>query len=317
MPVPLPDSAKIIVPSALSHELLAAASRLPVYDNQEYYDVELQTFVHDQIRRHCPDGFDSIVDQIKLRLAQRPYAALVEGLRFDEGNRLFVGINRAFGELVARPYEKPRAQLVHYIQPATDLPASRGSQFETEKLHTDTADWEPPVKLISMVCVRPDVAGGGRSRLLDVHTLRDEVRKRLGSETLQLLEAEPVPWPLATYRGGGLIWRPVIAESSICWRRYSIDLALTSNDLELSNKLMAALESFEEVVASAHGTLEFLMCEGDLLFADNNRTIHARTPISSGTNSDRLMIRSWIEVNPATNNSQTLTESKKTILDAT
>jgi hypothetical protein len=36
------------------------------------------------------------------------------------------------------------------------------------------------------------------------------------------------------------------------------------------------------------------MREGELLFSDNLRTIHARTPISNGTASNRLMIRSWI-----------------------
>jgi alpha-ketoglutarate-dependent taurine dioxygenase len=36
------------------------------------------------------------------------------------------------------------------------------------------------------------------------------------------------------------------------------------------------------------------MREGDLLFSDNRRTIHARTPLANAATSDRLMIRSWI-----------------------
>jgi hypothetical protein len=36
------------------------------------------------------------------------------------------------------------------------------------------------------------------------------------------------------------------------------------------------------------------MREGELLFSDNRRTIHARTPIAAGPTSNRLMIRSWI-----------------------
>ena len=204
MPIPLPDGATIQVPSPLADALLRAAESLPLYDNQDFYSTELQASVHDHIRRASPSGFDWLIGEIKSRLAQRPYCALVQGIRYDEGNRLFVGINRAFGELVARPYEKPRAQLVHYIQPATDRPASQGRQFETEKLHTDTADWDPPVKWISMVCVRADPDGGGRSRVLDIDTLRAEVRARLGSRMLEFLALEPVPWLLAPYRGGGV-----------------------------------------------------------------------------------------------------------------
>ena len=93
-------------------------------------------------------------------------------------------------------------QLVHYLQPATDLPSARGGS-ESERLHTDTADWEEPVELISMVCVRADSGGGGRSRVLDVDTVRDEESAVVWERTLELLETQPVPWQLAAYCGGG------------------------------------------------------------------------------------------------------------------
>jgi hypothetical protein len=281
------------VSPTLANELLQAAERLPLYDNKEFYSTTLQSQVLDSIRESCADGFDSLISLIKNRIAGWPYFALVRGLRFDEGNRLFVAVNRAFGELVARPYEKPRAQLVHYIQPSTDLSSARGGQ-ETERLHTDTADWDPPVELISMVCVRPDHKGGGRSRVLDVETVRDEVKKHLGAASLELLENQPVPWQLALYCGGGVKWRPVLTNSSICWRRYTIDLALNFEGATLSDEMLGALEAFEKVITTTPRTADFLMREGDLLFSDNTRTIHSRTPISDGAASDRLMIRSWI-----------------------
>lgn len=293
MLVPFPHTGRIAVPPALARELLRGAERLPLYDNREFYSPALQEHVLERVREACPDGFDWLVGAVRERLARRPYCALVEGLRFDEGNRLFVAFNRAFGELVARPYLKPRAQLVHYIQPATDISSSRGGR-ESERLHTDAADWETPVELISMVCVRADPGGGGRSRILDVDTVRDEVRNRLGAATLELLETEPVPWRLADYCGGGLKWRTVLNESGICWRRYTIELALESEDAKLSPEMLAALDAFEEMIATAPRTVDFLMREGELLFSDNTRTIHARTPITGGGASDRLMIRSWI-----------------------
>lgn len=291
---PFPDTGRIDVSSTLARELLKGAESLPLYDNKEFYSSALQTLVRDRVREASSAGFDSLAADIKERIAQWPYCVLVQGLRFDEGNRLFVAINRAFGELVAGPYEKPRAQLVHYIQPATDLPSSRGGH-ETERLHTDTADWETPVELISMVCVRPDREGGGRSRVLDVDAVRDEVKDRLGTETLELLETEPVPWRLAPYWGGGVTWRPVLTESSMCWRRYTIDLALNSDGIELSDKVLASLDAFEDVIGATNRTVDFLMRDGELLFADNRRTVHARTPIAEGDASGRLMIRSWIK----------------------
>jgi len=247
------------------------------------------------VREGCPESFDAIVSEVKGRLAHWPYCAIVSGLAFDEGNKVFVAINRAFGELVARPYEKPRAQLVHYISPATDIMSARGGH-ESERLHTDTADWEPPVELISMVCVRADPAGGGRSRVLDVDTIRTAVRDQLGAGTLALLDTEKVPWQLAPYWGGGVSWRPILTDQSICWRRYTIDLALDSSGATLSGEMLDALERFEDLVTSTPHTLDFMMREGELLFSDNRRTIHARTPIANGKQSNRLMIRSWIRI---------------------
>jgi hypothetical protein len=291
--VDFPDSARVKVESSVASELLAAAERLPAYDNREFYSTDLQAHVLQHVRDGVPEGFATLTNEINERLARWPYCALVQGLSFDEGNKVFVAINRAFGELVARPYEKPRAQLVHYIQPSSDLPSARGGH-ESERLHTDTADWEPPVELISMVCVRADPAGGGRSQVLDVDTIRNEVKEYLGAATLEHLESELVPWQLAPYCGGGIQWRPVLTPSSICWRRYTIDMALDSTGATLSTEMLDALKRFEDLVSTTPHTLDFLMREGELLFSDNRRTIHARTPIENSTTSDRLMIRSWI-----------------------
>src|SRR4026207_124850 len=155
----LPESATLRVEPSLAAEVLKAAERLPRYENREFYSLELQTLVHQSLRE--VSGLDSLVQQLEQKLNNWPYCVLVHGLSFDEGNKVFVGLNRAFGELVARPYEAPRAQLVPYIQPATDIPSARGGH-ESERLHTDTADWEPPVELISMACVRAAPHGGGR-----------------------------------------------------------------------------------------------------------------------------------------------------------
>jgi hypothetical protein len=86
----------------------------------------------------------------------------------------------------------------------------------------------------------------------------------------------------------------VLTTSSICWRRYTIDLALDSTGAKLSDEILELLDQFETVISTTPKTLDFLMGEGELLFSDNRRTIHARTPIAAGTASDRLMIRSWI-----------------------
>lgn len=290
---PFPDTARINIQSTLADELLKGAERLPRYENKDFFAPELQALVHSSIREANPDGFDWIVNLIKERIAQRPYCVLLQGLRFDEGHRLFVALNRAFGELVGLPYQKPRAQLVHYIQPATDIVSARGVR-EVERLHTDAVDWIIPVEMISMVCIRPDRGGGGRSRLLDIDAVRDEVKNHLGTDTLELLQTEPVPWQLHECWGSGLKWQPVLTESTICWRRYTIDLALNVNGARLSDEMLALLDVFEKVILASPQTIDFMMQERELLFSDNRKQIHSRTAIDAGDASDRLMIRSWI-----------------------
>src|SRR4030095_5949322 len=290
---PFPDTARINVPSMLADELLKGAERLPRYENKDFFAPELQALVHSSVREANPDGFDWIVNLIKERIAQRPYCVLLQGLRFDEGHRLFVALNRAFGELVGLPYQKPRAQLVHYIQPATDIVSARGVR-EVERLHTDAVDWIIPVEMISMVCIRPDRGGGGRSRLWDMDAVRDEVKNHLGTDTLELLQTEPVPWQLHECWGSGLKWQPVLTESTICWRRYTIDLALNVNGARLSDEMLALLDVFEKVISASPHTIDFMMQERELLFSDNRKQIHSRTAVDAGDASDRLMIRSWI-----------------------
>ena len=78
-----------------------------------------------------------------------------------------------------------------------------------DELQTDAADWDPVVKLISMVCVRADPDGGGRSRVLDIDTFRAKVRARLESQMLESLALRPAPWLHAPYgpRESGLASR--------------------------------------------------------------------------------------------------------------
>jgi len=289
-----PETAIINVPADIARRLLAAAERLPAYQNKDFYSTEIQSLVFVSIRSECRAGMDWLVSRIQERLAQRPYCVLIRGLRFDEGNRLFVAINRAFGELVALPYQEPRAQLVHYIEPRTDKLSKRGGR-ETERLHTDAADWGTPIGFISMLCIRADEHGYGRSRLLDVDAIRDEVQLKLGTDKLELLKTHAVPWQLHDCWGGGLKWRTVLTDSTICWRGYTIHLAVDENGAAVSREMLTLLDDFENVIEHSPHTIDFFLHERELLFSDNMRSVHARTPIMDAEVSNRLMLRSWIK----------------------
>ncbi len=294
-----PEAATVDVPSALAADLLGAAERHPPALPADYYDTARQLRARDEIRVGCPDGFDRLVADIRACLATPPFSALVRGLTYDDGHRVFVAICRSLGELISPPrdHNPRRAQLLHFIRPAEDLKAASG-QALTERLHTDAADWPEPAAVIAMICVRPDPMGLGRSRLLDVVSLRRTIERELGPRALALLEQEPIPWQLADYLGGGIVQRPILTAETVRWRRYTTEFARRAG-APISPAIAELLDPVERVIEETPATLEFLLGAGDLLVMANRRCLHGRTtltdPGAGGAASDRLMIRSWIQ----------------------
>ncbi len=294
-----PEAATVDVTSALAADLLGAAERHPPALPADYYDTARQLRARDEIRVGCPDGFDRLVADIRTCLATPPFSALVRGLTYDDSHRVFVAICRSLGELISPPrdHNPRRAQLLHFIRPAEDLKAASG-QALTERLHTDAADWPEPAAVIAMICVRPDPMGLGRSRLLDVVSLRRAIEQELGPRALALLEQEPVPWQLADYLGGGIVQRPILTTETVRWRRYTTEFALRAG-APISPAIGELLDPVERVIEETPATLEFLLGAGDLFVMANRRCLHGRTtltdPGAGGAASDRLMIRSWIQ----------------------
>ena len=293
---PLPESVRIKAEPQLAESLAKAAEDLPTYESKDLYAFELQAEIHDRIRQAAPDGFDSLVGQIRETLSRPPFTTLVQNLQFDQNHGVFVALNRALGNLVSGPYKPPRAQLVHYIQPSTDIPSSRGTVTESERLHTDSADWPDPVELVTMVCIRPDSAGGGWSKILTSEGFRQDVAAKFSEEAIRRLETEAVPWQMADHHEEEVIWQSVLDGEWLRWRRYTIDAALDAHaDVSLPKDLIELLDEIDDFVAKSPSMFQFLMEAGDFLLADNHRTLHARTPLKGDyQTSGRLMIRSWV-----------------------
>jgi hypothetical protein len=295
---PFPEAAIVEVPSALAVDLLEAAERHPSAAPADYYDAARQSRARDEVRAGSPDGFDWLVAQIGVRLATPPFAALVRGVSYDGSHRVFVAVCRSLGELISPPpsHHPRRAQLLHFIRPAEDLKAASG-QALTERLHTDAADWPEPADVIAMICVRPDPMGLGRSRLLDVLSLRRAIEAELGPSAVELLESEAVPWQLADYLGAGVVHQPILTGESVRWRRYTMEFALCAG-ARISPAIAELLDPLERLIEGSEATLEFLLGAGDLLIMANRRCLHGRTRLGDtggrSAPSNRLMIRSWI-----------------------
>lgn len=291
--IPFVESAQVSVPLQLAANLLYATKKIPPHDDKTLYDVRLQADVREAIRTASSDGaFDWVIEEIRRRLIRKPYCAYVTGLQFDEHNILLVSITGAFGTVV-EPYNQPWTRLVRYIQPSTDRSVS-GWGVLNEELHTDGTDWPQPNDLTCLLCVRADQNGGGRSRLLDIDTILDDLDTGFGREAIDILHQEAVPWYIANELGGGVFRRPVYAENSIRWCRYTINIALENKQEFLSESISTSLSALEQVLKEAKGIIDFAMAPGGLLFVNNKRCLHARTTIKNPQYSRRLVLRTKI-----------------------
>jgi len=329
--IQLNDHSVIQVNQERARRFLDASKLLAEYSNQDYYDAAIQAEVHQRIRGRCKLEFDQLISEMQLSLNNPPYCVLVKGLQFDEHYRLLVAINRTFGLLVARPFDKttPRAQLIHHVEPQSDVKSpdikntvltakgiakdanigkatinadsmrsnnSKMLQKLSEELHIDGADRPKPVRFVSMQCVRPDPAGEGRSRLMDSHGFREMLREEgLGKGFIELLETHKVPRKIVGYLGGGVAWQTILQGEKICWRRYTFDLALAEEQVQLSDEMSDVINLVDEIISkNEEHVIELSMNAGDFLLVDNHRCLHARTPIVNA-DTPRLMYRCWIE----------------------
>ena len=104
-----------------------------------------------------------------------------------------------------------------------------------------------------------------------------------------------MPWRLAEYLGGGIVWRPILTRKSVRWRRYTIDAALAGDGVEVPDAVVEMLDAVEGAIAAAERVIRFVLGPGELLMMDNHRAIHARTALGrTDRPSNRLMLRSWI-----------------------
>jgi Taurine catabolism dioxygenase TauD, TfdA family len=128
-----------------------------------------------------------------------------------------------------------------------------------------------------------------------VRTFREEIAERMGHGAVRRLEEEDVPWQLADYLGGGVVWRPILAGDSMRWRRYTIDAAVDRRNATLPPTAIELLDAVEQLIAGTDRAVDFLLRAGDLSITDNRRCLHSRTPITGDrSTSNRLMLRSWI-----------------------
>ena len=268
----LPWTAQVSPTAAAALAAAAAAIRV---DDAGVYEAAEQARIAAALAAGAPDALAAVIAAIEERLARAPRFAIVRGLP-AHATTLFLAFSAHLGTLV-EPYRP--SKIFREIRPGTDR-AHRGRALNT-LLHTDSTDWPVPNDLTCLWCVRPDPAGGGRSRLLAADDFVAHVCATAGADAAALL-ATPVPWRLSGELGGGVHHAPIAAAGEVRWMRYTIEAA--------GADLGDALARIERTTEAAGGVIDAALGAGDVLVVDNRRALHGRTPVDDAA-SPRLLLR--------------------------
>jgi len=279
--------------TSLARELFRTVAKLKPALDKDLYDPHLQRSIREAIRAQTTDGFDWLVEEIRLRLVEPPYFAYVSGLQFDKANLLLVGLTGAFGDVVD-PYNQAWSRLVRYIRPSTDR-AVPSLGVLNENLHTDGTDWCCPNDLTCLLCVRQDQNGGGRSQMMDLPSVKLEVETQIGRHAVDVMCDKSTPWRIADELGGGIFRAPVLGAEEIRWLHYTIRSAVDCGLAQLSEDTAQMLQAVNEALAKTSNAIHFLAEPGSLVLINNKRCLHARTAISTPRLSERLVLRTKVQ----------------------
>lgn len=251
---------------------------------------EGQLAVRDAVRSVEPRLFDELSEAMAERLGSPPHFGIIRGLPRSRATDLLVAFSAGLGLLV-EPLNQSWSRVVRRLVPSRDV--AFDGRLVNEYLHTDGSDWTQPNDYTCLFCVTPDQNGGGASRLLGVEALCDGAEDR--GELDEVCQRE-VPWRLADELGGGVHWAPIITQEplEIRWHRQTLRRSFEDGRVPRDSGTEALLDRFERSVERNRNVLELSLRSGDLLFLDNRRCLHARTPIADRHTSARDFLRTKI-----------------------
>ena len=156
-------------------------------------------------------------------------------------------------------------------------------------IHTDMSYVRNPPRLLFMLCVTPDAAGGGLTVLSDCQSAWEPLLARHRRE----LERPQFRFRHPPNTQEGEIGEVPISEPGPVRRmwRYRID------SMTVPSSATEAVESFSEGLEE--GSFQFRLRAGDLIVVDNHRMLHGRTafdPAASPT--PRHLLRTYARERP-------------------
>ncbi len=157
--------------------------------------------------------------------------------------------------------------------------------------HTDSTQMDNLPKYVWLLCIVQSHTWW-ENKLINMNTIYQKLLEKYPAK-LSVLESEYFrdssnvinSYPIFQWINDELIFR---------YARQWIEVGYKSLWIKLQEDKEDAINTLEEFMSSEIYTLQFKMKEGDILFFDNTTLAHDRTKFEDGSNSKRLLTRSWI-----------------------
>ena len=241
-------------------------------------------------------GLASVAEDIRAALTEGAGLIVVQGidrsrLSKEQCERIFWAIGTFLGDATM---QNPRGDRITHVKHDKSVPAGRGYRSTAElSPHTDA------YAILGLMCL-DRAERGGLSRAASALALHNEV---LASRP-DLLESmyRGTRYASSDARGTSVGPTPVDVPLFSCvdgkvscfYSRQNLTEATRQTGQPLDPKFAEAAEYFESLAQDPKFMIEFMLEPGEILFANNYVTLHARTEFEDSERHTRDLLRLWL-----------------------
>lgn len=284
---------KIIASGHFADKLLEAIAQLPDY---EYYslaaDIEQQQRFYEHVYQSCGKELDAIVAAIRQNLEKRPHYAVLSGLKIDSRVLVLIVMSLALGQIVRPAGVEADAEI---NSSAENVVMKNFHPFA--RLHTDSTNWDVPNDVTCLACIRPDQDGGGKSIIMDVEAVLEELEHEPSLSAL--VRREDIPWTIPQDDGVIAKYFPILDEENrLRWYRKNIEVALDWAGGQLAPEVTELVGKFENLLEHSEKKHIFGLEANEILFINNRKSLHARTQVKNQYSTERKFLRTRLYLHP-------------------
>lgn len=252
------------------------------YSDESFRRSEIQKSYSNLMKRLMGDQAPTFIAGLFHRLSHTPYSVIIRNIPESFSLTCLAGISASLGR-VTEPLGINKGQILKEIRPSLDK-TSHGKALN-ESLHTDSTDWPIPNDITALLCVRPDSAGGGQTKLTTIDDILWAAQHLLPKKDQKWLTDHPLTWNMSSCFDEKTIQAPIIEHGMIRWMEYT---TAPRNKAEKS-----FIQRILSMIEAETKSLRLELQASDLLLINNRKCLHARTSVDD-ENSDRVLVRAKI-----------------------